>query len=177
MGQQRTIEGLPIVSFPTGRKIVNAALKLDGTGASNMAVDGSTTAQVFKYEPGNSDILVREMSCIAEIDTIAFGNKFIRSALNTLATGFLIEFKSQDDSTTYVNAKRTRDLVELSDGPGFDIVSGTTSLFRVTFWLPDEGLMLKKSGTYGTADFLKATVRDNLTTISYLEVFFQGVKL
>ena len=158
-------------------KIINQALKLNGTGSTNMAVNGSVTPQVFKYEPTTKDILVREVSVIAEVDTIAFGNKFIRSTLSTLGNGLLVELKSDDETVTYINAKRTRDLVEVSDGPGLDIVSGTTSLFRAVFYLPDTGIILKKAGTFTTADFLKATVRDDLTSITFLEIFFQGVKL
>jgi hypothetical protein len=175
MGQQRSSEGLPIVSGPIGRKIFNTALK--NGASSNMGVDGSVTPVVFKYEPGSADVLVREMSLLAEVPTVAVGNQFIRSTLATLTNGLLIEFRSQDEPTNYVNAKRTRDLIELSDGPGIDIISGTTSLFRVTFWLPDEGLLLKKTGTYATPETIKATVRDNLSTITILEIFFQGVKL
>jgi hypothetical protein len=79
-------------------------------------------------------------------------------------------------TSTWHTAKRTRDLVELSANGGFNVMSGTPNLLRVEFHICPR-LRMAKDGTFATPDYIRATVRDNLTTLSYMEIFVQGAKL
>jgi hypothetical protein len=157
-------------------KLLTAALK-DGS-SSNMAVNGSGTARVYTYNPpANFDIEVHTVTLVAEsAGAIAFGNKFIDTNIGTLTNGLLIEVKINDVTSTWHTAKRTRDLVELSANGGFNVMSGTPNLLRVEFHVCPR-LRMAKDGTFATPDYIKATVRDNLTTLSYMEIFVQGAKL
>jgi len=157
-------------------KILTTALK--NGSATNMAVNGSVTPQVFVYNPpADWDIEIHTITLVAETaGAIAFGNKFIDTNLATLANGLLFEVKINDETSTWQNCKRTRDLVELSANGGFNVLSGTPNLLRVEFHVCKQ-LRLARAGTFANPDYVRATVRDNLNTISYLEVFMQGAKL
>lgn len=157
-------------------KLVNGTLK--NGSASNMAVNGSVTPQVFSYTPpANADVEISVVCLVVETsNAIAFGNKFIDTTIGTLANGLLIEGKADDVTFTWQNCKRTRDLVEVAAAAGLDIITGTPNMFHCHFWLPN-ALRLVKQGIYSSDDYLRATVRDNLNAISYMEIFWQGVKL
>lgn len=157
-------------------KLLTSPLK-DGS-SSNMAVNGSVTPKVYVYNPpANYDIEVHTVTLVAEsAGTIAFGNKFIDTNIGTLTNGLLIEVKINDVESTWHTAKRTRDLVELSANGGFNVLAGTPNLLRVEFHVCPR-LRLAKDGTFTNPDYIRATVRDDLRTISYMEIFVQGAKL
>lgn len=160
----------------TPAKLLTVPLK-DG-GSSNLAVNGSGTPRVFTYSPpADWNIEIHTITLIAETSgAISFGNKFIDTGLATLTNGLLIEIKAEDVSSVWQTAKRTRDLVELSANGGFNVLSGTPNLLRVEFHICPR-LRMSKDGTYVNPDYMRATVRDNLTTLSYMEIFIQGAKL
>lgn len=157
-------------------KLINQALK--NGAANNMAVDGSAVSKVFSYSPpAGFDVEISTVCLLCETsNAMTFGNKFIDTTIATLANGLLLEVKAADVAFTWQNCKRTRDLVELTEGGDFEIVTATPNFFRAELWLPEK-LKLSKQGTWLTDDYLKATVRDNLTAITFMEIFFQGVKL
>ena len=159
-------------------KLWNSPLK-NGGNSSNLAVNGSVTPVVFSYTAGaEKDSHVDVMCLIAEFTgSPAIGNKFLADALGTLTNGLLIEAKADDVAYSFGTLKRTRDLIECSQPQGgLNVITGTTSLLQVFFFIP-EGLKLCKAGTFATDDFIKATVRDDLRGLAFLEVFLQGVKL
>jgi hypothetical protein len=158
-------------------KLWNAPLK--NGGSANMAVNGSSTPVVFSYSPGNDlDVEIHSMCLIAEFTgTPAIGNKFLADAVGTLTNGLLLEAKDGDVSFSFGTLKRTRDLIEISTPQGgFNIISGTTSLVQIFIFIPP-GMRLVKQGAFPNDDFVRATVRDDLRSISYLEMFLQGIKL
>jgi len=165
----RSIDDIPSL-------IIADAIKKSGGGA-NLAVDGSVTPVVFEYNPPNNyDIEITALSFLFE-DTTAFqfGNKFILTGIGTLANGLLLSTKAYDlEIPTWQNMKRTRDLIEICSE--FNIVTGTTNFMRVKIHLP-KSLRLSRAGTFATPDYLRVTVRDNLTSLDFAEAHFQGVKL
>lgn len=157
-------------------KFWNSPLK--NGGSSNLAVNGSSPSVEFSYSPGGAnDAVILSMCLIAEFTgSIAIGNKFLADALATLTNGLLIEGKADDVTFSFGNLKRTRDVIEVSQPQGgLNIITGTTSLLQTFFVIPDR-LKLCKAGSFSTGDFIKATVRDDLRALTYLEVFLQGVK-
>lgn len=157
-------------------KLWNTALK--NGSSSNMAVNGSVTPQVFSYAAGaQNDSEVESMCLIAEFTgSVAIGNKFIADAVGTLANGLLVEAQMNGVAYTFGNLKRTRDLIEISQPQGgLNIIAGTTSLIQIFFYLPAHS-KVAKTGTFSPDDFIKATVRDNLTSLSFMEIFLQGIK-
>lgn len=77
-------------------KMFSTALK--NGSATNMAVNGSSTPQVFSYSPGSAyDVEIAFACILAETsNAIAYGNKFIDNTIGTLANGLLLEIKSDD---------------------------------------------------------------------------------
>jgi hypothetical protein len=158
-------------------KLWNQALK--NGGSSNMAVNGSGTPQIFSLTANaSSDFEIQSMCLIAEFTgSVAIGNKFIADAVATLANGLLVEAKVDDEAYSFGNLKRTRDLVEVSQPQGgFNVIAGTTSLLQIFFFIPPH-MRLVKTGEFSVDDYVRATVRDNLNGLGYLEIFLQGVKL
>jgi hypothetical protein len=159
-------------------KLWNISLK-NGSN-SNMAVNGSVTPKEFSYTATGTefDINLEVMCLIAEFSgSPAIGNKFIADAIGTLTNGLLVEAKVDDVTYTFGNLKRTRDLIEVSQPQGgFNVIAGTTSLLQIFFYMP-HSTRLVKHGIYGADDFIKATVRDDLSSLTFLEIFLQGVKL
>lgn len=163
----RSIDDIP-------SKVIANSIK--NGGSSNLNVNGSVTPVVFEYNPPNNyDIEINQLTFLFE-DTgaFAFGNKFILNTLATLANGLLLECKGDDLAFTWQNMKRTRDIIEIAEI--FDIITGAVNFMRVNVHLP-RSLRLSRNGTFAAKDYLRVTVRDDLTTLDFAEVFFQGVKI
>jgi hypothetical protein len=157
--------------------LIARTLQVGGSGSANLGVNGSVTPVVFEYSPpAGSDVEIHSLSLLFEdVTAFAFGNNFIRNGLATLANGLLLDVKAGDVAVTpWQNMKRTRDIIEISSD--FSIVTGTANFMRARIQLP-RSLRLFRSGTFGTADYLRITVRDDLTTLDFAEAHFQGTKL
>ena len=153
------------------------ATSIKSAGSANLAVNGSVTPVVFEYNPPSGyDIEISDLSFIFEDTTaLAFGNRFITTALTTLANGLLLELKAYDTVVSpWQVMRRTRDVIEISDH--FEVVTGTTNMLRVSVHLPHH-LRLARTGTFGAADYLRVTVRDDLTSLDFAEAYVQGIKL
>jgi hypothetical protein len=153
-------------------RILNGPLK--NGNAKNMAVDGSGTPQVFGVSPTSEFGVELEQFClIAETtNTFAFGNKFIDSTIGTLGNGLLIEVKAGGEEFVIENCARTRDLIKIARPGGWDAITAATKFFRADIWIPPRLRLVKDS-----SDYVRATVRDNLSALSYMEIYLQGVKL
>lgn len=166
----RSIDDVPSLIIATSVKAVIA-------GTPSFAVNGAVTPVVFEYNPGASyDIEINAITMLFESTTaMGFGNVFVRTAIATLANGLQLDLKSGDQQlSVWQNMRRTRDIIEISDD--FNIVTGTTNFFRAQLHLP-KSMRLFRSGTYVTPDFLRLTVRDDLSSFTFAELHFQGVKL
>jgi len=164
----RSIDDIPAL-------IIASTIKTGG-GSANMAVDGSVTPVVFEYNPPNNyDIEITALSLIFESTTaVAFGNKFVINTLNTLTNGLLLECRAYNQAFSWQIMRRTRDIVEIASD--VELISGTTNLFRAQIHLP-KSLRLSRGNTFAQADYLRLTVRDNLSTLAFAEGHFQGTKV
>lgn len=170
---------MAVTGVPVPRKVWTSALKVGGSGSSNMAVNGSGTPVVFsKAANANADFQIMTMCLIAEFSgAVGIGNKFIADAVGTLTNGVLVEAQINGEAYTIGNLKRSRDLIEIGTPEGgFNIIAGTTSLFQLFFYVPPE-MIMAKTGSFSPDDYVRATVRDNLSGFNFLEIFLQGVKL
>ena len=155
-------------------KVIANTLK--NGGSANFSVNGSGTPQVFSYSPPvDYDVVIDQLSILFEITgALSFGNKFVDATVNTLTNGLLLEAKCSDLAFTWQNMKRTRDLIEISKS--FDMVTGTPNFVRVILAAPKE-LRLVKEGAFSEVDYVRLTVRDNLSAFSFAEAHFVGVRL
>lgn len=152
---------------------------LKNGSSSDMAVDGSGTPVEFSIvNEGDDDYELRSLCLIAEfLGSLAIGPKFLKDSISTLANGLLLEAKLNDEVITFGNFKVTHDLVEVSTPQGgLNIISGTNTLIQIFFYIP-EHTQARAHGTFATDDYIKATVRDDLSDIWFLECFAQGLKL
>ena len=157
-------------------KIIAKAIPPVLGGGNSLAVDGSVTPVVFEYNPPTGwDIEINHLTFLFENTAgVAIGNQFVYDNMGTLSNGLLLEVKADDLSVNWQNMKRTRDLIEICDD--FDVITGAKSLFRAKVHLP-RALRLARDGTFGSPDYIRLTVRDNLSSIDFAEAFFQGVKI
>jgi hypothetical protein len=166
----RSIDAIP-------SRIMATAIKTVIGNSVSIAVDGSVTPVVFEYNPPTDyDIQVTAFSLLFEGTTFAFGNKFVMSALSTLSNGLFLEAKVADLAFNWQNMKRTRDLIEISEDFSLVTSTGSNNFLRVKLHLPQE-MRLARDGTYAQPDYIRLTVRDNLTSFQFAEAFIQGVKL
>lgn len=135
--------------------------------SSNMAVNGSVTPVVFLITPDTlKDRFIGSARFNANGNGIKFG-QFL--SINTnLTNGILVEVKSDDIVKTFLVIKSTDDMKHLFSFPAesfiLHIQSGrddVTAEFNFSAPFP-----LRKIGTFATDDYLKVTVRDNLSTLS-----------
>jgi len=146
------------------------------TGSSyEMNVDGSDTPRVFKYEPGATrDVEIVSLSLVIEEPAIAFGNTWFGE--DVLTNGLRIELKAEDTYYDIANLQRTRDAVVWAAPGGLDIFAASPDLARAYHAFPS-GLTLKKSGTYVNPDYIRVTVRDDASGLSYFRAWFVGVEI
>lgn len=182
VGRVKITDGSTVVGVtPSARLMVdsrNAAKGLVHTrlvnGASEaMNVNGSVTPQVFIWNPGADDVEGMELVLVVEEPTISFGTTFF--GITGLTNGLLIEGKAEDQTFTIGNPKYTRDFFHLAPPGGIDLYAASPDIMRTM--IPLSGLVFKKSGTYPSADYVRITVRDNISGLNYLKAEFHGIKI
>lgn len=145
--------------------------------SAEMAVNGSGTAKIFNAG-SNVDFHIELISfcLLAEFNSnFAIGSKFIASTIGSLSTGLLVEGKLDNTPYTFGNLTDTKSVMKIVD-PAYspNILAGSSgSLVQLFFTLPSPA-RIAKTGTYETADYVKATVRDDLTKFSHLEMYVQS---
>jgi len=155
--------------------LVDEFLRLDGSGTSEMRINGASTPRVFKFEPGTDDVEIQQMIFVGEAGTIDFGNKFL--GLANLTNGCFVEAKADDVTYTLGNLQVTRDFAHFADYQFQVFVSGQ-DMMRALRTLPP-GFVLRKAGTYSAPDCIRVTIRDDLAGVGLtsLRCRVQGVKL
>lgn len=152
---------------------------LKNGSSADMAVNGSSTPVEFSIvNTGDDDYELISMCLIAEfLGELAIGPKFLMGSINTLTNGLLIQAKLNDEVFTYGNFKSTHDILEVSQPQGgLNIIAGTNTLIQIFFLVP-EHTQARAHGTFATDDYVKATVRDDLRNIWFMECYLQGVKI
>jgi len=155
-----------------GAGMVNAYLETSG-GSSEMAVNGSGTPVVFEWNPGSNDVDGLALALAAEDATIHFGDKFM--GISALANGVLVEVKAGDVTHTLHNIKRTREIAQNAVPGSLQVYSATPDILVARTSLA--GLNFKKSGTYVTDDYVRVTIRDNLSLLDHMSILFSGLEV
>jgi len=145
--------------------------KLLNVASPDMLVNGSVTPVTFTLPTSSlNDKYVQRLRLVANGNGIKFG-QFL-SQNSSLTTGLLIEIKSDNIVTTLPVIKSTDDLKHLFSFPptGFSLhVQAGRDDLTAEFQF-ENPFVIRRTGTFTTDDYLKVTVRDNLTNnILYLE--------
>jgi len=159
-------------SASAGEGLVNDYLETSG-GSAEMAINGGA-GTVFSWSPdSDNDVEGISLSLIIEDATIYFGDKW--GGISDLTNGFLIEVKASNVPFTLANLRRTRELWQLSEPGAFAVYAASPDALKAELSL--SGLIFRKAGTYVTDDYVRATVRDNLSGLSHQSALFKGARI
>lgn len=147
----------------------------DGSSNFLLNVDGSVTPKVFEINAGvGKDLLLQELKLAGNDNGIKFGQ--FMGINSDLTNGILIEIKSEDTIFTWPLIKNTDDIKHLfSFRRGqweLDVQAGRDDVVASTLF--DPAIVLKAQGTYGTDDYVRVTIQDNLSSVLQLELIGFG---
>lgn len=148
-------------------------------GSSDLSVNGSGTPVVFEIPTVPQDRIVTSISIFGRDAGIKF-SQFL--AINqALANGLLIEIKSDDNVFSNANAPiiqtddfRNKFCVSPSDFV-VDVFSNEDA-FTAAF-IPPAPIIIRGNTQFATPDYLRITVRDNISSVNYLEASAFGGSL
>lgn len=135
------------------------------SSSKNLLVDGSSAPVVFNIPiSSTNDIYIQELRFYANGSGIKFGQFFAKNII--LTNGIKVEIKSNDQTTILPLLKVTEDFKNkfaFGSGANFriDVQSGADGCLAVFIF--DRPTILKKIGTFGTDDYIKVTIQDNIT--------------
>lgn len=148
------------------------------TTAVNLNVDGSVTPQVFTFPMDSlDDLFISEIKIFGRDNGIQFSN--FLGINGALANGILIEIKTDNNIQVLPPIKTTDDFDDKFSfgGSNFDIyfASGADK-FSSRFLA--SAFPLRRAGTFGGGndDYIRITIRDNLTSVSYLQAIVAGFR-
>lgn len=140
---------------------------LDG-GSKEMAVNGSGTAAEYEYAPTAGQVHYLESLSLfindnGSITPGKFGN------LSALSNGLMIEVKTNGTTVELMNMQDNMDITLLFGS--FNSLDASTGYFNgektlEVNWKPNNPIKLNGDDS----DFVRATVRDNLSQLTYLRI-------
>lgn len=145
-------------------------------GSFAMAVDGSTTNVTFEVSADATDDLVVDFLNFQAFDSGIKIDKFLGEN-NELTNGILIEIKSEDQVFQFQPIKNTTEfnsLFALGPGRGFQLIFASGADSMVATFGPGSPFVIKKQGTYGTDDYIRVIIRDDLTGVNRLRFTASG---
>lgn len=137
----------------------------ENTGSNDLRVDGSVTSVDFTIDADPTrEMFINAIRFESSGNGIRF-NQFLSSAPSILTNGVVLTIRSNDKLDTFSPIKSTENfLAEFSLGPDnfnlFDQTGADQMRATLTF---EEEIQIHKQGSFGTDDFLKITINDNLT--------------
>lgn len=175
--QENGIKKLVVKSSTAPTPIGNLFFDFALNGSSfDLNVDGSVTPVVFQVDAGVTyDQLVFSLVFEAFDDGIKM-DTFLGQNVE-LTNGILIEIKAEDNIFQFKPIRNTQEFDSLfSFGAGRSwqtvFASGTDSL--VARFGTSVPFTMKPQGTYGTDDYIKVTIQDNLSNITRLRFLAVG---
>lgn len=135
------------------------------TGFDDLRVNGSITPVPFAIYPDlNMDIYIKELRFFGNGNGIKFG-QFLSSSI--LTNGVLVEIKSDDKQIMFDPIRTTDDFkheFSFGAGQGFQLhIQAGRDDFLAAFTF-DSPFPLRKVGTFAIDDYIKVTIRDNLSS-------------
>lgn len=161
--------GIP--SLPLNNTIHVPSYLTNGS-SSSMTVDGSSTPVEFTWSPPSSQTWYLQTIEMLLIDPGTMDAGDFGSISGSLSNGVLVTIRSQGTLYTIVNLQTNADLSLLFGGGGTGSNSG--SIFDSAGFL-DSSDIFRGSKAFSspiilqnsTSDFVKITIRDNLTSLSH----------
>jgi len=144
-------------------------------GAIDLNVNGATTPQEFLIQAKPTDLIINTL-----IFECFCGNTRTDRFLDLnseLANGLLVEVKSEDSPFSFQPIKRTGELDSLfSVGAfgDFKIIAASSGTYVSAKFGLSAPFILKAAGSFAIDDFIKVTVRDNLSSINRIRFLAVG---
>jgi hypothetical protein len=163
--------------IPSNPGLLFLSFLMDSYGSENMLIDGSTTPVEFKITADPSrDIILSELRIVYTNDDMVFdGDHF--GPKPALTNGVLIDIQVNDGETAdLINIKINEDFLRFITSAGINILlnnTGPKDVLIASFNLGGDMRLVANS-----SDFVRATVRDNVTDVKqkYLTSTIYGVK-
>ncbi len=143
----------------------------------DLNVDGSTTPVVFTFPMDSlDDYFVSEIKFFGRDNGIQFSSFLGRQPLQN---GILVEVKTNNNMVMLPPIKTTDDFDDVFSfgGSNFDVYfAAGEDKFTARFL--SSAFPLRRSGTFGVGndDYIKITIRDNLTAVNYLQCIVEGFR-
>jgi len=140
-----------------------------------LAINGSVTPQDFFVNSKPFDLIVSSMvfECFAgNVRTDRFLDQN-----SELTNGILITVKSEDNEFSFNPIKRTGEfdsLFAVGDFSDFKIIAASSGSYVSAKFGLSSPFILRASGTYAIDDFIRVTIRDNLSSISRIRFLSVG---
>jgi hypothetical protein len=161
LGVSGTVSVLP---QPIGKRYYEV---FQNGGSGDMRVNGSGTPLVFTIP-----ILTDEIIFINQIRFFGGGNgikfgQFLSKSGGDLTNGILVEIKSEDEVFQFEPILNTEDFKNLFSFPlansfSVDVQAGSDQFIAI--FNPDVPFALQPTGTYPVDDYIKITIRDNISS-------------
>lgn len=158
------------VSFPSVSEAIKNDFIKNGANTS-LLVDGSTTPVVFSYDADSThDLALQEIRFTIAANSITFGTDYFGSRAGPLPNGLLVEVLVESGTVVLYNLVQNESFVNFSSPGGFQWVVSSKDMMTSDYVIGG-GLILRA----GTADKVRVTVRDNLTSAGiYFKCFVKG---
>jgi hypothetical protein len=168
---------LPTAAGVTGN-LYDELLSLNSLGVTtNMNVNGSVTNQVFSIAPNDdTDVLVSEIVVFSYGGSVQLSKFF---SISALSNGCLLEIKADNITTNFRSFKSTNDFDFWSSIGGFTYRSEAGGDNAKAILQFKNSIPIRADGTFGPGnnDYIKFTIRDNLSAISNLYISIRGVEI
>jgi hypothetical protein len=164
-------------SFADPKKLIRERIKLGGTGTDDLAINGNSP-KVFTFNAlpaGQDDILISSIKFFGTDGNIKVSIGNFMGLNSALTNGILIEFETSGIVTFSETIKNTVELLGLfSSGAGENkiIPASGGDYLESKFDLTQKSLELNLKS--GTADLIRVTVRDNLSSVDALYMLIDG---
>jgi len=165
-----TPDGDPVAFGAVSTSIKNHFVETSG-GSHDLRVDGSTTPVVFTYDADATyDISVQEIKFTLVSNSIPFGSGYFGSTSGPLTNGVLVEVITNGTTVELYNLQQNESFVNFSSPGGFEWVVSSKDMMTSNY-LVGGGVKLFA----GTADKVRVTVRDNISSCGvYFKCFIKG---
>jgi len=171
----RTNEGVPVIAINKPGVCCGRAMHgyLLDDASVEMAIDAESTPVVFTWNPGSKDVYGMALVMAMEDAAIDMGDAY--AGIDSLDNGVLIEIKAEDVEYEIANIKTTREYNQLAEPGSFELIVTTPDNMNVHLSL--DGFTFKADGTYGSADYVRVTIRDDLSNLVHQSALFKGVEI
>ena len=145
-----------------------------GSGLISMNVDGSVTPVDFFVRPiADKDIYITELRWYAVSSAVKFG-QFLNIA-SPLANGILMTIRSDDTLSPEPVYKTTEDMKnKFAIGGTWSLEAQPSSTSTLAVFHLDSPIPIRHIGAFTTDDYVRLRVRDNITSVAYMEMLAFG---